>query len=149
MVQISATTRSGSQTTADVTQAARQVMGKDDFLKLLLTQLEYQDPTEPVKNEEFAAQLAQFSALEQMQNLNTAVTQLIYLQEGMALLSQASSLLGREVEVYDPDRGGYLEGKVQGVLVKDSVPYLRILVNGSVEEHPVLNVTEVRLSEGA
>lgn len=149
MVQISATTRSGSQTTADVTQAARQVMGKDDFLKLLLTQLEYQDPTEPVKNEEFAAQLAQFSALEQMQNLNTAVTQLIYLQEGMALLSQASSLLGREVEVYDPDRGGYLEGKVQGVLVKDSVPYLRILVNGNVEEHPVLNVTEVRLSEGA
>jgi len=149
MVQISATTRSANPTTADVTQAARQVMGKDDFLKLLLTQLQYQDPTEPVKNEEFAAQLAQFSALEQMQNLNTAVTQLIYLQEGMALLSQASSLLGREVEVYDPDRGGYLEGKVQGVLVKDSIPYLRILVNGNVEEHPVLNVTEVRLSEGA
>ena len=65
----------------------------------------------------------------------------------MALLSQASSLLGREVEVYDPDRGGYLEGTVQGVLVKDGIPYLRILVDGKTEEHPVLNVTEVRLNE--
>ncbi|MBO2518169.1 MAG: flagellar hook capping FlgD N-terminal domain-containing protein [Limnochorda sp.] len=146
-MQISATTYAGTQTTGEVTQASRQVMGKDDFLKLLLTQLQYQDPTEPVKNEEFAAQLAQFSALEQMQNLNVAVMQLIALQEGMALLSQASSLLGREVEVYDPDRGGYLEGTVQGVLVKDGIPYLRILVDGKTEEHPVLNVTEVRLNE--
>lgn len=146
-MQISATTYAGTQTTGKVTQASRQVMGKDDFLKLLLTQLQYQDPTEPVKNEEFAAQLAQFSALEQMQNLNVAVMQLIAVQEGMALLSQASSLLGREVEVYDPDRGGYLEGTVQGVLVKDGIPYLRILVDGQTEEHPVLNVTEVRLNE--
>jgi flagellar basal-body rod modification protein FlgD len=44
-------------------------MGKDDFLKLLITQLRYQDPINPAKPEEFAAQLAQFSSLEGMQNI--------------------------------------------------------------------------------
>ena len=45
-------------------------LGKNDFLMLLSAQLRYQDPLEPTKDSEFAAQLAQFSALEQMQNMN-------------------------------------------------------------------------------
>jgi hypothetical protein len=49
-------------------------MGKEDFLKLLAAQLKYQDPLEPVKDSDFSAQLAQFSALEQMQNMNTTLT---------------------------------------------------------------------------
>lgn len=56
----------------DTKKSASGAMGKDDFLKLLFTQLKYQDPQNPVDDREFAAQLAQFSSLEQMTNLNTS-----------------------------------------------------------------------------
>ncbi len=49
----------------------KETMGKDDFLKLLVAQMQAQDPLDPMDNTDFSAQLAQFSALEQMQNVNT------------------------------------------------------------------------------
>lgn len=48
-------------------------LGKDDFLKLLITQLSSQDPTNPVKDQDFIAQMAQFSSLEQMNNISTGI----------------------------------------------------------------------------
>lgn len=56
----------------DKTKKADEAMGKDAFLKLLVTQLENQDPLNPTDNTEFVAQLAQFSSLEGIQNLNTS-----------------------------------------------------------------------------
>lgn len=52
----------------------KNVLGKDDFLMLLTTQLRYQDPMDPMKNEDYVAQLAQFSSLESMNNVETAIT---------------------------------------------------------------------------
>lgn len=65
-----------SQTSDTGTQDALKDIGKDEFLKLLVAQLQNQDPLSPLKNEEFVAQLATFSSLEQLISINKAVQQL-------------------------------------------------------------------------
>ena len=54
-------------------------LGKDDFLKLLITQLTHQDPFDPINDTEFIAQMAQFSALEQMTNVASGMENLLEL----------------------------------------------------------------------
>jgi len=83
----------------------QKILGKEDFLRLLITQLNYQDPLNPMQNEEFVAQLAQFSSLEQMQNLNEKLE--ASLRSDM-LLAQAitnslvTTLIGKEVKIQTP-----------------------------------------------
>lgn len=78
------------------TTTSASALGKNDFLKLLVTQLQNQDPLDPQSNEEFVAQLAQFSALEQMQNINSTLeTNSILTQSVNNALS--ASLIGKEV----------------------------------------------------
>ena len=81
---------------------SRAQLGKDDFLKLLTVQLRYQDPLNPMENTEFIAQMAQFSSLEQLQNMNQSMAQS---QGSEAELHAAfknnlvTSLVGKSVEV--------------------------------------------------
>ena len=77
-----------------------QELGRDDFLKILLTQLQNQDPTKPMEDKEFIAQMAQFSSLEQMSNISRGF------REMNALLSsnQALQVLGRTVEVQNGEQ---------------------------------------------
>jgi flagellar basal-body rod modification protein FlgD len=60
------------KTDTDCKNTFKNQLDKDSFLKLLVTQLKYQDPLDPMNDQEFIGQVAQFSALEQMQNLNKA-----------------------------------------------------------------------------
>ena len=71
-MDITAVTPSTLQT-GDLFEGSSSVMGKEDFLRILVTQLKHQDPIDPMKSEDFASQLAEFSSLEQLQNLNDAV----------------------------------------------------------------------------
>ncbi len=87
--------------TADAQAAATKVkgsdaMGKNDFLALFTAQLRNQDPTDPVKNEAFVAQLAQFSQLEATTNMATALTQMSSTMQGDRMMS-AAGLIGRSV----------------------------------------------------
>ncbi len=77
-------------------------LGKEDFLKLLTLQLRSQNPLDPTSNQEMAAQLAQFSALEQMQNINATLEQLLQSNASLALqMAQytAPSLIGKTAQV--------------------------------------------------
>lgn len=73
----------------------QQELGKDDFLKLLITQLSNQDPTSPMENTEFIAQMAQFSSLEQMTNMNAEFGKL----NSMLSSSNAVNTIGKVVDI--------------------------------------------------
>ncbi len=86
---------SGTET-AQTIQSEKVSMGKDDFLKLLVAQLENQNPLDPLDNAEFTAQLAQFSSLEQLFDMNKNMEGLQSLQSSLNE-TQALNFLGREV----------------------------------------------------
>jgi len=100
----------------------QQNLGKDDFLKILITQLSYQDPTAPMEDKEFIAQMAQFSTLEQMTGMAKDFSKLT----SMLMGNEASSALGKSVEIIEGERT--VHGIVQAV-TKGGTP--EVLVNGN------------------
>ena len=87
---------------AQTNEAKSNELGQSDFLKLMTTQLQSQDPLEPMENGDFIAQLAQFSTVSGMETLVETVNTLASaLTGGQAL--EASNLLGRGVLVAAPD----------------------------------------------
>ncbi len=86
------------QTPTETKTAGKNELGKDEFLNLLVTQLENQNPLEPQDNGEFIAQLAQFSSLEGIDNLNDTMNGFVdSFQSNQAL--EASMLVGRQVQI--------------------------------------------------
>ncbi|MDR1956113.1 MAG: flagellar hook assembly protein FlgD [Treponema sp.] len=100
----------------------QQNLGKDDFLKILITQLSYQDPTAPMEDKEFIAQMAQFSTLEQMTSMASDFSRLAVMVAG----SEATGSLGKSVEIAVGDE--LVQGTVKAVTRGDSP---EVLVRGS------------------
>ena len=97
-------------------------LGLQDFMKILLTQLTYQDPLKPLDNQEFMAQMAQFTTLEQSQRLNDKLQQLV---ENQAAL-QSVGLIGRTIEF--TSEGTSRSGTVSSLSLQGSAPVLGVLL---------------------
>ena len=100
-------------------------LGKDDFLQLLTTQLKNQDPMNPMEDMDFIGQMAQFSSLEQMLNLNTGVDKI-----NTALTNntttQAMMFLGTNVTAQVDESDEPITGTVSTIGFKDNQPYLKV-----------------------
>lgn len=81
---------------SEIVNSQNDVMGKNDFLQLLVVQLQEQDPLNPMDSTEFTAQLAQFSSLEQLQNVNTNL-EAISTSQSVLTNSQAVGFIGNTV----------------------------------------------------
>ena len=126
-----------SVTSAATEQSTKtKSLGKDEFLKILITQLSHQDPTQPMQDKEFIAQMAQFSSLEQMTNVSSEIAKVAALLEK----GQAVSLLGKAVEIAAGSQ--VVEGVVEEVSGGD---FPQILVNGLF--YDASQVQAVRRSE--
>lgn len=107
--------------TSNATSAPKNELDKNAFLQLLVTQLKSQDPLQPVDNTQFIAQLAQFSALEQMTNVATEMEKV----QQTSSMSAALQLLGTQVHAVDAN-GKTIDGTVTGVQVVDGTPKLTV-----------------------
>ncbi|WP_138493974.1 flagellar hook assembly protein FlgD [Paenibacillus pinistramenti] len=126
-----------------------QTMGKDQFLKILITQLQNQNPMDPMDDKEFIAQMAQFSTVEQLSNISTQLDTM------SSSLGSVSSLIGKQATwmqdtssssneyVIDGDTSssdGYtLTGIIDGIVVRSGIQYAIIGSN----EVPVTDITQI------
>ena len=128
---------------APVSGASQPAFGLDfqSLLKIILTQLTYQDPLKPVDNFQFVSQLAQFSQLQQSQTLNDQITNLLAAQSA----TQATGLLGKTVDVVTD--GTTVSGIVQSVSFSTGAPMVRIkAASGDIyaQAFPISDIVQVR-----
>jgi flagellar basal-body rod modification protein FlgD len=121
-----------AELSAETKRSPKHELGKDDFLKLLLTQLAYQDPTAPMEDKEFIAQMAQFSSLEQMNQMAADFSRMADMLTG----GNAAAALGKSVELTVGDR--VIQGTVNAV-TRGKDP--QVMVNGT--NYPWEQVTKV------
>lgn len=95
-MDVNALSTSAGTAAASTATASSKTMGKEAFLKLLITQLQYQDPLNPADSTEFTAQLAQFSSLEQLSNVNDNLNTLKLYQASINN-AQAVSFIGKDI----------------------------------------------------
>ena len=109
---------------ATQTTNAASSLNKDDFLKLLITQLSNQDPLKPMDDTQFIAQMAQFTSLQQSKTMESDLSQLNSSHQA----TQANSLLGQTVTL-QIDKSNQTQGVVSGVDLSTGTPQL--VVNGA------------------
>ena len=125
-----------SDTSGTTKQKTNNELGKDDFLQLLVTQLQHQDPLAPMEDKDFIAQMAQFTSLEQMKNMNNAVQ-----------ITQATSYIGKQVTWAD-SQGTEQTGIVTAIRIVNSEPKVMI-GETAVEMKKIMSVTDAPVALSA
>lgn len=92
-------------------------LGKDQFLKILITQLQNQDPMQPMEDKEFIAQMAQFTSVEQLMNISTQMTAM------NQSLGAVSGLIGKDITWTDSTTDQPKSGNVESIVVSSGVQY--------------------------
>lgn len=118
----------------DIASATGKSLGKEDFLKLLTNQLRNQDPLKPMDSTAFTAQLAQFSSLEQLFNINNGIEQMLSFQGSMNN-GMAVDFIGKTVAAQDG-----VSGRVIGVEFDKNVASL-VLENG--QKYPIGQISKI------
>jgi flagellar basal-body rod modification protein FlgD len=109
--------------TSAATSLQASSISQQDFFKLLVTQLSFQDPLKPIDNEAFIAQIAQFTSLEQTRQMNDRLNSLLTIQSA----TQAIGLIGRTVEVATAT--GSVVGTVTTLSFDAGAPFLSVLTS--------------------
>lgn len=111
----------GGADSSTATPLQSTALGQEDFLKVLLTQLTFQDPLKPLDNQQFIAQMAQFSTLEVTNQLNDRLDQLLTVQGS----TQSLGLLGKTVEI-TTSSGATQVGEVTTITFNQGQPLLTV-----------------------
>ena len=154
----SVSTTTSTSTSTSTSTTAGGSLDKNAFLKLLCTQLEYQDPLDPQDNSEYVAQLAQFSALEQMTNVASGMSSLSTLVSNIdtsVLVGQLSNMIGKDIQWTSSstttDSSGNSSttttshtGTVSGVSISDGSPTIIATdSSGNIYQVAIANITRV------
>jgi len=130
----------GLSTAGSTSTTTQKSLGQDDFLKLLVAELQNQNPMEQTDNKQFIAEMAQFSSVEQMSNVAKGLDQLTTLVQSMNLnnlLAEGSSLIDKQITGIDPKTGSTVTGTVSGIRVDSGKVMLEPM------EIPLESVTKI------
>ena len=126
-------------TTAAAAANRSDQMGKDTFLKLLVAQMRYQDPSNPTSSSEFMAQTATFTQVEKLEEIAKQNAELLTLQRSLS----AGALVGKHV-AYTADDGSTVTGAVSSVIVTGGVEPRAVVGDKAV---PLGRITEITVPE--
>lgn len=118
-------------------KSSNSELDKNAFLKLLITQLRYQDPLSPIDDKEFVAQMAQFSTLEQVTNMSKSLENFLV----NFSWTQFINLIGKTVKFTDSETGEKVQGKVTGI--KPTSSGIVLIINDGKYEVPINNIEEI------
>ncbi len=138
-------TAATSSTVSNMVNNPKSVLGKDAFLQMLVTKLKYQDPLNPMTDDNFSSTMAQYSTVEQLTNLNSTFgTSIDAMNKNMISLllmqntSQTAAIIGKNVTI--DSNGVTVSGIVGTVKFVDGQP--KLVVNGN--EYGLETVTEIK-----